>query len=317
MRLVRKLLLVVIGLPLVGVAILVAWCAWQRGRDPMGVLDRGTPTLQLLRDSSYGVGGGSGARRYHDVVLFARELDTVRFSVSLPAAWKGEKLPVVLVLGGLEIGRQSLKYVQDHGRNALVAYEYPYGPDYWYEGAPSSQLPAIRRAVLRVPAQMAAMTRWAASQPWADSSRIVGFSYSFGATFLPAFYRVVAAHGIHPRTGVMIYGGADIEELFRRTLKTEPLWWRDLLAWGISSAIYPIEPAVHLPYLRGEFLIINGKRDELIPEESARKLRELTPEPKTVIELDTEHMQPNAVALIAQLVATSRQWLVKRGAINP
>ena len=93
--------------------------------------------------------------------------------------------------------------------------------------------------------------------------------------------------------------------MFRQNLKTRPLWVRSLLAWGITSAIYPVEPALHLPYLRGEFLIINGKRDELIPAESARRLQELTPEPKTVVNLDVYNLfNANTVLTVNYAYAT-------------
>jgi hypothetical protein len=314
----KRLLFVMLLVSLIGAIIIGSWAAYERTRDPLQAIDAGMPIAHLLHDSIYPMKVGDGVRRYRDVVLLAEELDTIRFTISFPNDLRdGERLPVVLVLGGLEIGRQSLRFVKNHGRNALLAYEYPYGPNYWYEGVPLGEIPSIRKAALRVPAQMEAMARWAMGEQWADTSRIVAFSYSFGAVFLPAFHRLAQAHGLMPRADVLIYGGADIELLFEHNLQIDSDAFRNLAAWGITTAIYPLEPANHLPHLRGEFLIINGRRDRLMPPESARRLQELMPEPKTVINLDTEHMDPSKTDLIDMLVEQARRWLLERNAINP
>ena len=51
--------------------------------------------------------------------------------------------------------------------------------------------------------------------------------------------------------------------------------------------------------------------EEALPyiEQLEKKLQELTPEPKTIITLDTGHLSPKNVALIRQLVEISRKWL--------
>jgi len=293
------------------------WIAWEYLRDPLAALDYGDSEVFVVRDSAYAVEGESGPRSYRDVVLVAEGLDSIRFTLSLPPPRDGMRLPVVMVIGGLEIGRTSLRYVGHHGDNALIAYEYPYGPEYWYEGASPGDLPAIRRAVRRVPAQLEAVVRWAMRQPWADSSRISTFSYSFGAMFVPAFYRLAQSREEHLGPATLIYGGADIEKLLEHNLRIESDMLRGIVAWLAATAIRPVEPALHLPYLRASLLIVNGMHDRLIPEECWRELQELAPEPKTVINLDTGHMQPDATDLIDRLVEIGRSWLLERGAIEP
>ncbi len=303
---------------LFGIPLLLAgcWAAWEHLRDPLAALDRGTPDLRLIYDSVYTVQGDAGARTYHDIVLFDESLDSIRFTVSLPAGGAGPRFPVVMVIGGLEIGRTSLRYVVHHGDNALIAYEYPYGPEYWYEGTPLEEIPAIRNAVLSVPAQLEAVMRWARSQPWADTTRTATFSYSFGAMFVPAFYRLAASHGQPPGPAALIYGGADIGRLLRHNIRLEPEFLRGPFAWLAATAIRPVEPALHLPRMKAELLIVNGTRDRLIPRECWQQLHALAPEPKTLVTLDTEHMNPQATELIGRLVGIGRQWLLERGAIE-
>jgi fermentation-respiration switch protein FrsA (DUF1100 family) len=92
---------------------------------------------------------------------------------------------------------------------------------------------------------------------------------------------------------------------------------RTVVAWTASAAIYPVEPALHLPYLKGEFLVINGRNDHQIPESCWQKFQQLTPKPKTVMVLDAGHMHPNKPELTLRVIEISRQWLLERNAINP
>jgi len=315
-KIVRKgflLFLIVLLLPIVAISI---WAIWEHLRDPLAALDHGNPEISVVRDSIYTVEAKSGIRIYHDIVLFAGDLDSIRFTLSLPAGKTGLRFPVIMVIGGLEIGRTSLRYVGHHGDNVLIAYEYPYGPEYWYEGTPLTEIPAIRSAVRSVPAQLEAVVRWARMQPWADTGRISTFSYSFGAMFVPAFYRLAASRGSTMGPATLMYGGVDIEALLLHNLQIESDIVRGIFAWLAATAIRPVEPALHLPHLHSELLIINGTRDRLIPEECWRSLQELAPEPKTIVNLETGHMHPGATELIDRLVETGRQWLLEREAIE-
>jgi hypothetical protein len=78
-----------------------------------------------------------------------------------------------------------------------------------------------------------------------------------------------------------------------------------------------MEPALHLPQLPEEALLVSGLRDRKVPLASARRMQQLKPEPKTVIELDTPHMDPRNPVLTRRLVGISRDWLIARGALAP
>lgn len=303
-------LLSIAGIVIVApILIVLAWSAWERLRNPLAAINPESLEADVVRDSAYIAGG----RNFRDIVLYSNELDTIRFTLSLPPD-PDAPLPVVLVVGGLEIGRESLSYVRDQGENAIVAYEYPYGPKYWYEGAPMGRIPAIRSAALSVPGQLAALLRYISERPWADPRRRACFSYSFGSIFAPSFLRVAEAHGDTVPYTVLVYGGADIELLLDHNLRIASGVLRRLFAWLAATAIHVVEPEEHLPYLHSSFLVVNGLRDQLIPLASSRRFQEAVPPPKFVRMLDTRHMHPKATDLIDSLVTISRQWLRGHGA---
>ena len=92
-----------------------------------------------------------------------------------------------------------------------------------------------------------------------------------------------------------------------------PKFWKSLSSKFLARVFHPIEPALHLPYISGNFLIVNGTQDKQIPEPCVKKLQELVPDPKEIVELDRDHLQPDNPVLIAELVDISRNWLKTQG----
>lgn len=156
-------------------------------------------------------------RRFVELEVEGVAEGPLRAALSRPEHFSG-RLPVVIILGGLEVGRESLRYVESHGPNALVAFEYPRPTQDLYEGRPLFKLGRIRRAALAVPSQICALQAWIRTQPWADPDRVSLLGYSFGAMFVPAAARVAQQRGLPFRTLVMAYGG---EALFLTGLKDE------------------------------------------------------------------------------------------------
>ncbi len=308
-----------------GAAILVAavvlamagWTCREYLRDPMPLLDRGIVPLATASTLEERLATGSGEpRRVLLIELTGVEPGPLKIAVSLPAD-AGGRLPVLVVLGGLEVGRDSLRYIRVQGRNALVAVEYPRSPTYWYEGTPILKLYRVREAALAMPQQVASLLAWLREQPWADPERVTLLGYSFGAFFVPACARVAAVHGLAPRSLVMAYGGAGLPEVFEANLPLRPRILQWAVARLLSTVLHPMEPALHLPRLRGDALFVTGLRDAKVPLASARLMQSLKPEPKTVIDLDSSHMGPDKPELTAEIVRRSREWLIARGSMSP
>src|SRR5271166_770799 len=78
-------------------------------------------------------------------------------------------------------------------------------------------------------------------------------------------------------------------------------------------------PNEHLAHLSGQFLILEGKDDTLIPQSARARLREAAPAPKTVIAFGGDHMGvgSNKMSLLQAIIAASTTWLIEKGAVNP
>ena len=234
----------------------------------------------------------------------------------MPVTIPEKGLPVVVILGGLEVGKYTLKYIPDPGNNIIVTYQYPYQPEYWYRGSALRELPIIRSTVLSVPSEVLSLIDWISSREWADSTRLTVTGYSFGALFVPSIYHLAAEHQRQLKYGVIAYGGVNLYQLLSTNMTnfSEPL--RSVLSLFAAIALRGIEPAHHVPYMHGEFLVINGTEDHQIPEESWRELHRLIPDPKTIIILKEGHMHPRKIELTKRLVKISHQWLIEKGVAN-
>jgi dienelactone hydrolase len=240
----------------------------------------------------------------------------VRGALSLPEGPLG-RLPTVVILGGLDVGRESLRYVEAHGPNALIAYEYPRTAEGERAPSPALRLPRIRRAALAVPVQVQALLAWTRSQPWADPGRISLLGYSFGAMFVPACARLAEARGPALRALVMAFGGADLPALLAANARFRPAALRRPAAWAAGALVRPLEPALHLPRLRTEALFVTGLQDDRIPLACARRMQALKPIPRSVLDLDEGHMDPGLPERNRRIVGASQAWLVSRGALAP
>lgn len=305
------------GFLLLALAILGAWVVREYRRDPMPLLDLPAAPLApgALRESTLRTSAGE-VRRLLEMDLAGAPEGPVRIALSLPPGPQ-QALPVVVILGGLEAGRESLRYVARHGPNALIAYAYPRPTADLYEGQALFKLPRIRRAALAVPSQVSALLLWIRLQGWADPDRVSLLGYSFGAMFVPATARVAGGRGISLRTLVMAYGGADLPALLAANASLRPAWLRPIAARMAGAVVRPLEPALHLPHLPTEALFLSGLQDRQIPLRCARLMQDLKPPPKTVLELETGHMDPGLPEVNRRIVEASRTWLLSRGAMMP
>lgn len=311
----RTLALCLLALVLAG----AASALWLRSRDPFASLprERGEATVVAERRER------SEGRVLLHVVLEGRDVGRTALVVSLPDPPPPRPVPVVVVLGGLSGAtrriRQLASIAGDPGPNAFVGYDWPL-PD----PAPgvlelARRAPELRRRVLSVPGQVDAILRWAERQPWADRQRVSLLGFSLGALVVPAAQRLAEARGSGVGFTVLAYGGAPIGAVIAGHPGLEPRWLRRPLGAAADVLLRPVEPSLHLPYVRGRFLVLGARTDELIAPGAAARLRELTPEPRTVILLEGDHMGrgPERAKLLARVVDASRAWLVAQGAMAP
>jgi pimeloyl-ACP methyl ester carboxylesterase len=314
----RALLMLGLGALLFLALAASAWVARERARDPLTAIHRAPGEVRVVKDSSYaGVTAAGEARTFRELVVETTGAGTIRVTTSRPAVDPDGSMPLVVVLAGLRTGRESLAYLDEHGPNKLVGYEYPYSQEVFYQRSRLTQLPAIRRAILDVPAQVTLVADLLARDPAVDPHRTALLGFSFGALFVPAVQRVATEEGRPFDAMILAYGGADIAALLDANLRVRSGILRRGIAATGATLVHAMEPGHHLPRIPGRFLLIRGDQDAQIPTALAEGMAALAPEPKEVVVLAAGHMGPRDPTLTARVVAISRDWLVREGVIDP
>jgi len=309
--LLRRLVPIVALLAMIPVAV----AAHGTFGDPLSLLSTRVSEVEKAVITSRSLATVQGELRTVENVDLIRERgDTVRLVLSLPNPLPDHPLPVLIIMGGLAVGEQTLAFISRPGPNVYAAYRYPYDPTLWEERAKVTQIPVIREAVLSVPAQVTAALGWLRKQSWADGDRTSLLGFSLGALFMPATHRVASEVTPPAVPAVLAYGGTDLEVLFDANLNVNPPWLRSALARLAQLAVWPVEPRLHAPRMeRGPFFLISGSRDEQVPRASYQALHALVPEPKKILILDEGHMHPRKVELTRRLVDLTREWLADEG----
>lgn len=302
---------------LILILLFATWTLWERNRDTLSGIDFQTGKVKLLDEIVLNLSSNEFPdRNYRYIRLSTEHLRDIEAFISEPRVIPENGVPVVIIMGGLEVDTDIFRLIQDPGENIYVVFKYPYTPEYWYEGTPVVEIPVIRKSMLAVPSQALALHDWVTQQRWARKEHVTFTGYSFGAMFMPAIYHLANSRNEVLNPGVIAYAGADISDLLYTNMDKIDSLWRSSLAWIGETAIYSIEPAHHLPYMNNEFLLINGTRDHQISRYSWEKLHKLVPQPKTVVILDEGHMHPRKPELTKKLVKITREWLKQRGLIN-
>jgi dienelactone hydrolase len=250
--------------------------------------------------------------------LVAPDRPTVRFTVSRPEGEGGDPMPVLLILGGLRSGRENLERLPPLGPNVLISVEYP-DRDAIRDKTRSipERILIARRVAEAIPEQLVAVLAWARLQPWADQRRMSILGYSLGAMFVPATQEKARANAIETHTTIMAFGGAELGRIIAATFHVESPVLREIVEALGAALLHPVEPAHFLGRMTGDILIINAEADELIPLESTALMTRLTPDPKWIVTMPGEHIDPRDPAMLQSVVDVTKAWLVERGAANP
>lgn len=302
-------------IPVVMIVGIGSTAVWLDRRDPLLSLpqpqhelriDRTVPTLRDRREVEH-------------VILHNDTLGDIGITVSLPDPIPNKKLPILIVLGGLGTGENNIRYIDEAGDNAIVGYDWPM-PARFYSGfAILPQLPDLYNRLMAIPAQVTSAIDWLTTQPWADRQRISLLGFSLGALAAPAIQDVAEHDGQNIGWTILAYGGAPFGQLVAANPHIKPGWVRPILAPAIDLLFRPLQPTQHLDHLSGQFLVLEGGSDSLIPEVARARLREAVPAPKTVITFSGDHMGvgDDKSILLQQIIAASKTWLVETGAVNP
>jgi cephalosporin-C deacetylase-like acetyl esterase len=230
--------------------------------------------------------------------------------------------PVVVLMAGLNTGRESLDWVMDVPETRHVAFltlDYPYQGKTHFETLEFLQnLGPIYQALFDGVNAGVYARQYLSEIPEIDSSRIFIVGVSFGA-----FYSVVAG-ALDPgfRMVGAFFGGADFAELLDQNMKRQGMlnvtFVRRLAARIAATVLHPLEPTLWAGRISPRpFLMINGEHDNSIPRENVLELYESAGEPKKLIWIRSMHIDLEGPAIVPELVGESAVWLQELGLLEP
>ncbi len=232
--------------------------------------------------------------------------------------------PAAVLVGGINLGR---KVAMVAGLDAIARYAIIVSPDYpvqlhrrdW-EGlhflATSARL---RASAFDLVSQIGLQVDYLASRADVSGHRIFLVGSSLGA---PAVV-IAGAVDARPVAVIALYGGGNIGSLATHTLQHGerdgfPGWQAAILARTLALFLTPLEPTRYAARIAPRhFLMVNGADDSLIPRANVNALFEAAREPKDIIWVQSEHVQPDEKELIRAVSGKIAAWLAGRGLLPP
>jgi len=294
-------------------AILLALALWvadmrSEQRDRLlarhGTLAATTATAQVIPD---GPGGTPAGYVDETVTLNADTGLRVDLRVRRPDAAPGERVPLLLLLGGHRTGKDAVELAGAPEGIAYAAIDYPYEGSHRLRGLGQilRAIPEIQQAFLDTPPALSLALDWLLAQPWADPDRTELVGVSLGVPFAAAagalderFRRIWLIHGAGDNHAWLAHNlREDFPVDWRRAVMTE-FFYTLIYAESFRTARWveaiPPRPAV----------IIAALEDERLPAEALEPLPAIAAREPAVDLLWTEglHIDPDRPEGIRQLL---------------
>ncbi|NIL94160.1 MAG: DUF3014 domain-containing protein [Woeseiaceae bacterium] len=234
----------------------------------------------------------------------------VNMRVLRPEVDVGDKVPLVLVLGGQETGKDAIDLLGNADGIAFAAIDYPYYGDKDLDGFWKSiyAVPDVQRAFLDSPPAVSLALTWLLEQDWIDPERAELAGVSLGVPF------ALAAGALDERFSRvwMLHGGGDnlawVSHAARRHIDNDFL--RNMTARLALFAVHgnSFEPQRWIPEIAPRPLIMVAARDDdYVPREAQIPLEEAARSPNIeLIWTDGRHIGPNRGNELQQLLAIVR-----------
>ena len=203
-------------------------------------------------------------------------------------------------------------------RAVIVSPDYPLrlGHDSWRGVAALRTLTQVRPAAFDTVSDVLLLIDYLARRPDVDPHRIFLIGGSLGAVV------AAVAGGIdaRPAAVILLYGGGNLGSLIAHTLRhpaqDAPVasGLAPLVGYALAWWLTPLAPERYAPAISPRTLImINGADDSLVPRRYAVALHHAAREPKELIWVSGEHVEPSEAALLERLSGLVTARLVAHG----
>jgi hypothetical protein len=236
-----------------------------------------------------------------EILLENKRLGVVRLYKRDPAASQLAQWPTAFVLSGLGTSLTTMNLIPDSGLADASFVVYSYAFDRAPENA--DEIPEFIKSVPLSVLQIAAAYLWLEQQSDVLPDKIVSLNVSYGTFLAPPALRLLADIKHYPAQTIFAFGGADLEPFITEYVKGKD-------AKRITSDIVrQINMKPNFKRLRGPFLVIDGTSDKVIPKASSDALYNYLNDPKTRVELETDHIGTRKPEVIQQMLNVVYKWL--------
>lgn len=231
-----------------------------------------------------------------------------------PSHAEDDPLPVIFLLGGLGSHEKTMDLLGDLPDAHIFTLDYGWHPD----TPPEAMIVDIFQRMLKTQAEILASYVWIIQNAEKyDLSRLSSVNVSYGTFIAPFVLRAMAKLEIYPRATVFAFGGAGIKHFTTEFIGAfEEADVRERAMEIVSRILDPVDPARHLPHLRGPFLVIQAANDKMIPPASAAALVQSLPaEGKTLKVFDVPHIGYEEPDAIEQMRRATIEFLEEHDAL--
>lgn len=241
----------------------------------------------------------------------------VNMRVLRPEVDVGDRVPLVLILGGQETGKDTIDLLGAADGIAFAAIDYPYYGDQDLDGFWKSiyAIPDVQRAFLDSPPAVSLALTWLLEQEWIDPERAELAGVSLGVPFS------LVAGALDERFSRvwMMHGGGDnavwVSHNARRHIENDTL--RSLTARLALFAVHgnSFEPQKWIPEIAPRPLVIVAARDDdFVPRAAQLPLEDAARSPHVdLVWTEGRHIRPVHGDELQQLLAIVRNRVLGAG----
>jgi hypothetical protein len=227
----------------------------------------------------------------------------VELVVRRPPLQPGQRLPIVVILGGHYTGRDAARLVGDVPGVIVAALSYPYTGDLRPSAAGFLRdIPKIRAAFLDTPPAVMLALDYLLAQPDVDGARVEALGVSLGVPFMciagALDQRVTRVWALHGSGGSYV----PLEAAMRRTIHSSVLRVPAALIANTIIAGPQLDPVRWVPKISPRpFMMVNALDDERLPRSAVDALYAHAGQPKEMIWMPGAHIHADS-ATVRRLV---------------